>query len=321
MNWRAGIQKLSLWPPARHVYSFLVRLSIFRNILKKLSRTAVPEQTRIWVDIPAGLGKGLALHLDPRFEMNYASGQLYEMNLQRALSAYLQPGAVVYDVGAHIGVVSMFAAELVGTTGRVFAFEADPENVRRIEAHVQRNDLAQIQVLSCAAWSSSGNLSFERASAHSSRNQGSVAKVSGGAEEGTIVVESIRLDDFAQQHPPPTLLKIDVEGGEADVLLGCEQIFSRARPVLICEVHHREAEEDVCRWLSQRGYSLKWLGGTSEFPRHLLAMPISEPSAKLAGARGRVEKSPLDERELGRIPCSGNLLLSFPFVLGGQGAK
>ena len=292
MNWRVGIQKLSLWPPARRVYSFLVRLSIFRNILKKLTRTAVPEQTRIWVDIPAGLGKGLALNLDPRFEMNYASGQLYEMNLQRALSAYLQPGSVVYDVGAHIGVVSMFAAELVGPIGRVFAFEADPENVRRIEAHVQRNDLAQIQVFSCAAWSSSGNLSFERASARSSRNQGSVAKASGGTEQGTIVVESIRLDDFAQQHPPPTLLKIDVEGGEADVLLGCEQIFSRSHPVLICEVHHRQAEEDVCRWLSQRGYTLKWLGGSAEFPRHLLAMPISEPSAKLTGARGRVEKSP-----------------------------
>jgi FkbM family methyltransferase len=227
------------------VYSLLARISIFRNVLKKLTRTAVPEQTRVWVDVPAGLGKGLALNLDPRFEMQYASG-MYEINLQKALSAYLQPGSVVYDVGAHIGVVSIFAGELVGPTGRVFAFEADPENAKRIETHVQRNDLAQIQVFSCAAWSSSGKLSFERASAHSSRNQGSVSKAPAQTGQDTIVVESIRLDDFAQQHVlPPTLIKIDVEGGEADVLLGCEQIFSRSHPVLICEVHHKQAEEDV----------------------------------------------------------------------------
>jgi FkbM family methyltransferase len=218
---------------------------------------------------------------------------MYEINLQKALSAYLQPGSVVYDVGAHIGVVSIFAGELVGPTGRVFAFEADPENAKRIETHVQRNDLAQIQVFSCAAWSSSGKLSFERASAHSSRNQGSVSKAPAQTGQDTIVVESIRLDDFAQQHVlPPTLIKIDVEGGEADVLLGCEQIFSRSHPVLICEVHHKQAEEDVCRWLSHRGYSLQWLGGSSDFPRHLLAVPMSEPSLRLTRARGVEEKSP-----------------------------
>jgi len=257
--------------------------------LKKLTGTAVPQQTRLWVDIPAGLGKGLALNLDPRFEMDYASG-IYEINLQRALSAYLQPGSVVYDVGAHIGVVSLFASELVGITGGVFAFEADPENAKRIEAHVRRNHVAQIQVFSCAAWSSSGKLSFERASAHSSRNQGSVSKAPGQTGQDIIVVESIRLDDFAQQHLPPTLIKIDVEGGEADVLLGCEQIFSRSHPVLICEVHHKQAEEDVCRWLSHRGYSLEWLGGSAEFPRHLLAVPMSEPLLRVTDARGSAEK-------------------------------
>jgi hypothetical protein len=48
--------------------------------------------------------------------------------------------------------------------------------------------------------------------------------------------------------------------------------------VVICEVHHRQAEEDVNRWLSQRGYSLEWLAGPAKFPRHLLAMPRSDAS-------------------------------------------
>jgi len=199
------------------------------------------------------------------------------VHLQKALSAHLQAGSVVYDVGAHIGVVSMFASELVGSTGAVFAFEADPENAKRIEDHVRRNSLGQIQVFSCAVWSSPGQLSFERASAQSSRNQGSVVATSGQAKPDVIVVQSISLDNFAHEHLPPTLIKIDVEGAEAEVLRGCEQIFSRSHPVLICEVHHREAEEQVCPWLSQRGYSLEWLAGTAEYPRQLLAMPTSDP--------------------------------------------
>jgi FkbM family methyltransferase len=173
--------------------------------------------------------------------------------------------------------VSLFASELVGFTGEVFAFEGDPENAKRITAHVQRNNLGQIRVFSCAVWSSTGQLSFERASAHSSRNQGSVAKASGQTEQDLIVVESISLDDFAERHSPPTLIKIDVEGAEAEVLLGCEQIFSRSHPVLICEVHHKQAEENVCRWLSQRGYSFEWLGAPAAFPRHLLAKPATGP--------------------------------------------
>jgi FkbM family methyltransferase len=270
MNWRAGIRKLSVWPPARQVHALLMRVPIIGTAVRKLAQRVVPREMRIWVNIRGGLGKGLALHLDPRFEMDYASGR-YELRIQKALSAHLQPGSVVYDVGAHIGVVSMFASELVGTTGEIFAFEADPENARRIEAHVRRNNLGQIRVFSCAVWSSVGQLSFERASAHSSRNQGSVASASGRTKQDVMVVESVSLDSFAQRHPPPTLIKIDVEGAEAEVLRGAEQTVSQSHPVVICEVHHTQAEEDVCGWLSQRGYSFEWLDGSGKFPRHLLA--------------------------------------------------
>jgi FkbM family methyltransferase len=275
MNWRAGIQKLSGWPPARQAYGLLIHIPIIGTALKKLTRSAVPLETRVWIDIRAGLGKGLTLYLDPRFEIDYASGE-YEVHLQKALSARLQPGSVVYDVGAHIGVVSMFASELVGSAGTIFAFEADPENAERIKTHAQRNNLSQIQVFSCVVWSSDGQLSFERASAKSSRNQGRVAAMSAGTKQDIIVVEGISLDSFANGHLAPTLIKIDVEGAEAEVLRGCDQIVARSRPTVICEVHHRQAEELVRAWLAQRGYSLEWLTGSTKFPRHLLATPPSD---------------------------------------------
>ena len=170
----------------------------------------------------------------------------------------------------------MFASELVGSARTIFAFEADPENAERVETHVRRNDLGQIQVFSCAVWSSDGQLSFERASAGSSRNQGRIAAISARTKQDAIVVESVSLDNFANGHLLPTLIKIDVEGAEAQVLRGCDRIFARSRSTVISEVHHCQAEGHVRAWLSQRGYSLEWLGGSAKFPRHLLAMPPSE---------------------------------------------
>jgi len=164
----------------------------------------------------------------------------------------------------------------LGSAGTIFAFEADPENAERIKAHAQRNNLTQMQVFSSVVWSSDGQLSFEHASAESSRNQGSVAPTSDRAKQDAIVVESISLDNFANGHLAPTLIKIDVEGAEAEVLCGCDRIFASSHPTVICEVHHRQAEVHVRAWLSQRGYSLEWLTSSTEFPRHLLATPPSD---------------------------------------------
>jgi FkbM family methyltransferase len=277
MNWKARIQKLSAWPLARQAHGLLLHIPVVGIALKKLTGSMVPLESRVWIQIRAGLGKGLALYLDPRFEMDYAGGK-YELQVQTALLTHLKPGSVLYDVGAHIGVVSMFASGLVGSGGAIFAFEADPENAERIRAHAQRNNLSHIQVFSYAVWSSDGQVRFERASADSSRNQGSVAKLSTGPRQDVIAVESITLDSFANGHLLPTLIKVDVEGTEAEVLRGCSQIFVRSQPVVICEIHNRQAEEDVSKYLRQRNYSLKWLADSVQFPRHLLAMPPSDRS-------------------------------------------
>jgi FkbM family methyltransferase len=220
--------------------------------------------------IAGGLGKGLSVNLDVRFGMNYVAGD-YESWVEPALLSHLRPGAVFYDVGAHIGILSMLAARIVGTTGAVFAFEPDPDNVVRIEENARRNMLSQIRAIPCAAWSSGGRLQFERASPQSSRNEGALATEPKPCGGNVIEVDAIALDDFAREHPPPTLIKIDVEGAEASVLRGSEEIFSSIRPALICEVHNEQAGQNVTRWLEEREYTFKWLQDSIRFPRHVLA--------------------------------------------------
>lgn len=270
MNWKVGIQKLSASSRLRRAHAFVSRIPVLGTFLKKLVRIALPVDTRLWLHVSAGSGSSVWAYLDPRFEMEYASGQ-YEAPVQRELLSNLRPGSVFYDVGAHIGIVSMFAAQLVGAEGAVFAFEADPENARRIEEHILRNGFNQIQLIPNAVWSSAGRLRFERASGQSSRNQGAVSTGSNPSTGSTVEVEAIALDDYAEISRPPTLIKVDVEGAEGEVLRGAERIFAAFRPVLICEVHHKRAEEEVTRWLKEKKYAFTWLENTDRFPRQLLA--------------------------------------------------
>ena len=52
--------------------------------------------------------------------------------VQQALVEIVQPGAVVWDVGAHIGFFTLLLSRLVGSSGVVHAFEPWPANVDRL---------------------------------------------------------------------------------------------------------------------------------------------------------------------------------------------
>jgi FkbM family methyltransferase len=208
--------------------------------------------------------------------VDYAKGT-YEPLIEKAIVSGLTPGSVFYDVGAHIGIFSLLAARIVGESGAVFAFEADPDNADRIKEHAHRNDLDQIHVVPCAVWSAPGKLRFQRASLNSSRNQGAVTNDPLIRSEDTIEVQAVSLDCFSLEHPGPTLIKIDIEGGEAAALQGSERIFVSYRPMLICEVHDQVAEDYVMQWLRSKRYDLTFPEKSRAlFPRHLVARDSSQ---------------------------------------------
>jgi FkbM family methyltransferase len=219
---------------------------------------------------PLRSGKALWIHLNPRFEMEYLEGN-YEPTLWRVLQSHLTPGAVFYDVGAHIGLFSLIAARNLGVQGSVFVFEPDPSNVRRIEEHASRNRLDALGIIPKAAWSTDGRMKFQRACFQSSMNRGAIAEENLAAGEFTIEVETVSLDSFGSEHPLPSIIKIDVEGSEAAVLRGSEGIFRSAKPVVVCEIHHAQAASDVTHWLQARGYVFEWVEDHEQFPRHLFA--------------------------------------------------
>jgi hypothetical protein len=69
------------------------------------------------------------------------------------------------------------------------------------------------------------------------------------------------------------LVKIDVEGGEYEILCGGTKLFAKQRPLVIAEVHHQQAAEQITAWLSEYQYCAQWNIPNESFPRHLFAWP------------------------------------------------
>src|SRR6267378_4451632 len=101
MNWKSVVQQLSTSLLLRKFYTLANRLPFLGFALKNFSCAAIPSDALVWTSIRSGPGKGLWIHLNPRYEMEYLEGD-YETPVERVLLSNLQPGTVFYDVGAHI---------------------------------------------------------------------------------------------------------------------------------------------------------------------------------------------------------------------------
>ncbi|MBA2347556.1 MAG: FkbM family methyltransferase [Solirubrobacterales bacterium] len=198
-----------------------------------------------------------------------------EVPVQEALRRSLPEGGVLWDVGANVGFFSLLGARLVGEAGRVVAWEpvtAVAELAR--EAALRSGLEARVEVRSEAVGAAVGSeelLVCEDASWSHLASRGNVA--------GTRVTEvSVTTLDAALSGGarPPDVVKLDVEGSEADVLRGGRELLASHGPVLVIELHDTAAE--VCDLLAAAGYLAERLDGQGparDAPphAHLLARP------------------------------------------------
>src|ERR1700676_654070 len=115
--------------------------------LKRLVQCHFLRKGHVWGRIQSGLSQGMWMQICVPGEAGLWRGE-HEPDVQNAILAAVRPGAVVYDVGAHVGTMALGAAQLVGDLGRVVAFDGDPENIQRLQRNRARNGLeARLQVV------------------------------------------------------------------------------------------------------------------------------------------------------------------------------
>jgi FkbM family methyltransferase len=224
-----------------------------------LLRPLAPLTGRGELSILGGLAVGLRLDartFAPWGAQAYAvlTGT-HEIQVQQALVRSLREGDHVWDVGANIGYVALVAARIVGSSGRVVALEPDADCAAAIRTNAARNDLASIEVVEAAAAERSGAAELVVVRDRLWTRLASVGDHELG--ERRVTVRTVALDDL--DGPPPTVVKIDVEGAELDVVAGMTRLLRDARPLVICEMHGRNAE--FCAAMRAAGYAVSNLDG------------------------------------------------------------
>jgi FkbM family methyltransferase len=171
---------------------------------------------------------------------------------------FVREGDVVWDVGANVGMFTFASAFCAGSSGCVVAIEPDIflVDLLRMSAASMSENRAKVVILPAAASESLCIADFHIAKRGRSANY--IATSIGSSQTGgvreTVSVIAITLDWLMERLPLPRVLKIDVETAEAIVLAGAEQLLSKAKPVILCEVS--EENQNACtRILKSHGYS------------------------------------------------------------------
>lgn len=176
----------------------------------------------------------------------------YEPEKTAAICRLSLPGHAVYDIGAHVGYYSILMAGLVGAMGRVYAFEPRPINHAFLSRHVRLNHCENIQTYCVAIGGEQGQATPGTARLETRTGTGTGHL----SPTGNLTVAITSLDEFihAQKLQPPNLVKIDVEGGELEVLRGARRTIEQYRPTLIIATHTYPLDAACREFLLARGY-------------------------------------------------------------------
>jgi FkbM family methyltransferase len=168
----------------------------------------------------------------------------FEPAEMHVVERYLRPGMTVLDIGAHHGFYTLLAAKQVGSTGRVIAFEPSPRELERLRMHLRLNHATHAEVVELALGAEEGQTQFFVVEGVES-GCNSLRPPDVADPRRQIVVQRRTLDQVCLERSIGVVdfVKLDVEGGELDVLRGGETFFQRApRPIVLCEIADRRTK-------------------------------------------------------------------------------
>ena len=200
-----------------------------------------------------------------------AAGHPWERHLLELFERHVEPGSVVVEVGAHMGAHTVPMARLAGPWGRVYAFEPQRKIYRELHHNLALNGVTNVVTLRYAV--GAGKTRIIEMNPAVAGNEGGTGVGAGGDR-----AELRALDGFGFERV--SLLKIDVEGYENEVIDGAVDTIRRNRPVIVLEIAGGEdyatAAPDVRERIHVTWRRLEALGYTVTpvFKHDYLALPV-----------------------------------------------
>ena len=148
----------------------------------------------------------------------------------RWLQQRLHPGDVFVDVGANVGKFVALAADLVGPTGKVVAFEPGPDNLATLRRRFEGR--AHVRVIDAAVAAQSGRVTLhldKKNGTHHSLQSRNVATLGEPISVAVVTLDA----ELSNSHVH--VVKIDAQGADLDVLRGARETLARCRPFITIE--------------------------------------------------------------------------------------
>lgn len=195
--------------------------------------------------MPFGPLRGLRLRYDATINLHAMLG-LWELRnfevLQRLFVAprLVAPPRVVCDVGANIGVYTLWFSRLLGPEGTVYAVEPLPPIAARLREHLALNQVTNVQVVEQACAETVGSVRLFVGRHHQQTSLHADWARDGGPETPSLMVASTTLNAlFAgrRREEGPGFIKMDIEGGGVFALRGADDCLAAFRPWLLIESH------------------------------------------------------------------------------------
>lgn len=175
---------------------------------------------------------------DDVMDEHIRSGEEFERGEQQFLLRFLKPGMMVFDIGAHHGLYTLLAANKVGSSGKVVAFEPSPRERKRLTDNVRLNRYDRVVIEALALGKTTGKTTLHVCLGRETGcNSLRPPTVEEPLESLEVLVSTV--DDYCAEHGIISVdfAKLDVEGAELDVLAGARQFTTGTpRPVFLVEL-------------------------------------------------------------------------------------
>lgn len=170
----------------------------------------------------------------------------YEQYFDKSL-INLSNKEIFVDGGGYIGdTIKPFYAVTKGKFEKIYSFEPDRKNFRKLKAIVGKIDKNRIEMYPFGLYKKDGEVEFqEQGNPESGIVKNNLFSPLSGSKLSNSVKSKlpvVSIDSFFKDKQPPTLIKMDIEGAEIDALKGAKQIISKFKPKLTICVYHNPAD-------------------------------------------------------------------------------
>lgn len=174
----------------------------------------------------------------------------------------------VFDVGAHIGLVTLPMSSVLGEDGVVISFEPAEANLKHLKSHVRKNNIQNVVVIDkLVGREKKDNVLFYESDDATGMN--SIVQKNKTKDYSKKNKQQISIDEYCKESGYlPVLIKIDVEGAEIDVLEGAVKTITMAKPDIYLSVHPREiilnnqTIDDLVKLIHRIGYDCYEVDGS-----------------------------------------------------------